>query len=53
VERGADLTARSDTSGETPLEWAVNASRLEWARKSTHDDIIAYLTSAMQAKGLA
>jgi hypothetical protein len=52
VERGSDLAARSDTAGETPLEWAVNASRLEWARKPTHDDVIAYLTSAMQAKGL-
>lgn len=45
VERGADLTARSDTSGETPLDWAVNASRAEWARKPTHDDVIAYLKS--------
>ncbi len=51
VERGADLTARSASdepfgySDETPLDWAVNASRLEWARKPTHDGIIAYLES--------
>jgi hypothetical protein len=45
VERGADVTARSDTSAETPLDWAVNASRLEWARKPAHEDVIAYLTS--------
>jgi hypothetical protein len=49
VERGADLTARSDGSDETPLDWAVNASRSEWARKPTHDDVIAYLESV--AKG--
>ena len=53
VERGADLTARSEGSAETPLDWAVNASRLEWAKKATHDDIIAYLESAMKANGPA
>lgn len=47
VETGADLTVRSD-SDETPLEWAVNASRFEWARQPTHDDVIAYLTSRME-----
>lgn len=49
VGAGADLMARSENSDETPLDWAVNASRLEWARKATHDDIIAYLESAMAA----
>jgi hypothetical protein len=53
VERGADLTARSDTAGETPLEWAFNASRLEWAKKPTHDDVIAYRKSARETKGTA
>jgi hypothetical protein len=53
VEGGADLTARADGSEATPLHWAVNASNLEWARKPTHDDIIAYLKSEMRAKGLA
>ncbi len=52
VEGGADLAARSDGSDETPLDWAVNASRAEWARKPTHDDVIAYLTAAMKAKGM-
>ncbi|TCO30478.1 hypothetical protein EV652_105473 [Kribbella steppae] len=52
VERGADLTARSDTAGETPLEWAVKASRSEWSRTPTHDGVIAYLKSAMKADGL-
>jgi len=51
VEGGADLTARSDTAGETPLDWATNASREEWSRKPTHDAIIAYLTSASAARG--
>lgn len=50
VERGADLAARADGTGMTPLEWAVNAS--EWAKQPTHDDIIAYLESAMKEKGL-
>ena len=53
VESGADLTALSDGSDETPLEWAVNASRAEWSRKPTHDAVIAYLESAMKAKGPA
>ncbi|GAB3427550.1 hypothetical protein GCM10027569_69170 [Flindersiella endophytica] len=51
AEAGADLTARSDTGSETPLDWAVNASRLEGARQPTHDDVIAYLQAAMDAKG--
>ncbi|MGW5366613.1 hypothetical protein [Actinopolymorpha pittospori] len=58
VERGADLTARSDgdepygNSDNTPLDWAEAASR-SGARKPAHDDIIAYLTSVMEAKGMA
>jgi hypothetical protein len=48
VERGADLTARADGSGLTPLDWAVSASSKEWSRKPTHEEIIAYLTSAMK-----
>lgn len=48
VQRGADLTARSDTSGETPLDWAVKASRAEGASSPTHDAVIAYLKSAMK-----
>lgn len=47
VEQGADLTARSDTGSETPVEWAIKASREEWSRQPGHDDIIRYLTSAM------
>lgn len=57
VERGADPTARSEpdepygNSDLTPLEWAVNASRLQ--SEPTHDDVIAYLKSVMKAKGMA
>lgn len=52
VAKGADLMARSDGSDETPLDWAVNASHLEWARKPAHDDVIAYLTATLKASGL-
>ncbi len=51
VERGADLTARSESdepfgySDMTPLEWAEAASRLQPG--CTHDDVIAYLKSVM------
>jgi hypothetical protein len=51
VERGADLTARADGSGLTPLDWAVNASRREGARQPTHDSVIAYLTAAARSAG--
>jgi hypothetical protein len=58
VEKGADLTARSDgdepygNSDKTPLEWAEAAPRSE-SMEPTHDDVIAYLKSAMKAKGMA
>jgi hypothetical protein len=51
VEMGADLTARSDGSDETPLEWAVNGSHQRPG--PAHDDVIAYLTSVMRPKGTA
>ncbi|MEQ7126022.1 hypothetical protein ABN034_16030 [Actinopolymorpha sp. B11F2] len=57
VEGGADPTARSEpdepygNSDLTPLEWAVNASRLQ--SEPTHDDVIVYLKSVMKAKGMA
>jgi hypothetical protein len=50
VQLGADLAARSDTAGETPLEWAVNASRGEGSRQPAHDAVIAYLTAEMVAR---
>ncbi|WP_152361215.1 ankyrin repeat domain-containing protein [Microlunatus speluncae] len=48
VHLGADLTALSDNSGLTPLEWAVNASENEGSRAPGHDEVIAYLTSVMK-----
>jgi hypothetical protein len=45
VESGADLRARAEGSDETPLHWALNASRVQ--PRSTHDDVIAYLKSVM------
>lgn len=50
VERGADLAARSDTGHETPLEWAIKATRNDWSRQPGHDDVIAYLRAAAAAR---
>lgn len=49
VQQGADLTALSDTSGETPLEWAIKAPAADDASKQSQRDVINYLRSAMSA----
>lgn len=50
VERGADLTARSDTGHETPLVWAIKAAGNDGSHQPGHGDVISYLRAAMAAK---
>ena len=51
LEAGADITARDERFGTTPLEWAQSAKHLEWAKSREHDSVIAYLESALRKAG--
>lgn len=51
VGMGPDPMATAVETGETPLDWALNASREEWSRRPEHDQVIAYLRSVMREPG--
>ncbi|SDS38304.1 ankyrin repeat domain-containing protein [Microlunatus soli] len=51
VQRGADLAALSDTSGETPLQWAMNGPAADDATEQSRQHVINYLRSAMAEQG--
>lgn len=48
VEVGADVRARDERSGTTPLEWAESAKHSEGVKPGEHDAVIAYLKSVMK-----